>query len=163
MSRTYPGPGISPETKEPRARWSEGTFRRILVAFDGSEGSWKALRMGISLAWQHDAELWALSVEEGLPRFPTTVAEVQEEKERQDRHYGELLLQAQELAECRGVRLHGDVLPGRAVPTILRYSREGDFDLVVLGADEGNGLWQALVGTASRVSRGACCTVMIVR
>lgn len=163
MSHTYLRPGISPGTEEPLARWSEGSFRRILVAFDGSEGSWKALRMGVSLAWQHDAELWALSVEEDLPRFPAMVGEVQDEKEREDRDYEELHSRARELAEGRGVHLHSAILPGRAVPTILGYAREGGFDLIVLGGDQHPGVWKALIGTSNRVSRGACCAVMVVR
>ena len=138
-------------------------MRRILVAFDGSARSWKALRMGISLAWQHEAELWALSVEEDLPRFPATVGEVQEEKEREDRRYQQLHGCARRLAEDRGVSLHSAIATGRAVPTILRYARGGDFDLILLGGDEHPGAWKTLVGTSSRVSRGACCSVMVVR
>lgn len=82
MSRTYLGPGASLETTGPSASPAEGSFSRILVAFNGSETSWKALRMGISLAWQHDAELWILSVEDALPRFPATLGEVHGEKEQ---------------------------------------------------------------------------------
>ncbi len=163
MSRTYLGLRTSVDTQEPSTSWNEGSFRRILVAFDGSERSWKALRMGISLAWQHDAELWALSVEENLPRFPATMGEVQDEKEREDREYEELHARARELAEARGVSLHSTIVPGRTVPTILSYARGGAFDLIVLGGDVYSNLWKALMGTANRVSRGACCSVMVVR
>ncbi|MHB0871127.1 MAG: universal stress protein [Chloroflexota bacterium] len=79
MSRPYLGHWTSLETASFSVPRSENCFRGILVAFNGSPGSWKALRMAVSLAWQHDAELWPLSIEEGLPRFPATVGEVQEE------------------------------------------------------------------------------------
>ena len=163
MSRTCSGLGTSLEDEEPATRWSEGSFQRILVVLDGSKASRKALRMAISLAWQHDAELWALSVEKGLPRFPATVGEVQEEKERQDRYYGELQQQARELAGRRGVSLRSEVLPGRGATAITGYARQGGFDLVVLGGDPPGGFWRALTGTSSRVSRGASCSAMIVR
>ena len=156
-------PRISPEVVEPQSQWREGSFRRILVAFDGSEKSWSALRMGISLAWQHDAELWALSVEEDLPRLPVTVGEVEEEKEWEDKYYGELHDQARKLAMLRGVRLHSAIMPGRAAATIVHYARQGGFDLIVIGGNGRGWLWDALLGTSSRVSRGAPCHVMAVR
>ena len=46
-------------------------FRRILVAYDGSEGARAALRMGIGLAKSPGTELYSISVEEHLP-CPTT-------------------------------------------------------------------------------------------
>jgi len=163
MSRTDLASRTSVEFQGSSASWNEGSFRRILVAFDGSEGSWKALRMGISLAWQHDAELWALSVEESLPRFPATVGEVREEKRLADSAYEELHGRAMKLANARGVTLRSAILPGRAAPTILGYARQGGFDLIVLGGDVCPNVWKALVGTSNRVSRKADCSVLVVR
>jgi len=56
-------------------------FKKMLVAFDGSEGAKRALAVGIRMAQIHQAELWALAVEEKLPKFSGTIDEVQEEKE----------------------------------------------------------------------------------
>lgn len=54
-------------------------FRKILVGLDGSETSWCAFRRALALAHEHGSELWALSVEDHLPRFPATIDEVVEE------------------------------------------------------------------------------------
>lgn len=162
MRQAYVDQWPSPDTELPQMQWREGSFRRILVAFDGSENSWKALRMGISLAWQHDAELWALSVEEDLPRFPVTIGEVQGEKDREDRYFGELHEKARMLAEGRGVKLNCAITPGRVVETITHYARQGNFDLIVIGSTS-PGLWKAFLGTSSRVSRRASSNVMVVR
>ena len=50
---------------------------------------------------------------------------------------------------------------GRAIA--LRYAREGDFDLIVIGSGVHHGPWEILLGTAGRVCRGAGCTVMVIR
>ena len=42
-------------------------FKKILLAYDGSEGAGRALEVGIKLAQVHQAEFWALAVEEKLP------------------------------------------------------------------------------------------------
>ncbi len=55
-------------------------FKKILVAYDSSDGANKALAAGINLAKIHQAELFALAVQERLPRFAGTIDEVQEEK-----------------------------------------------------------------------------------
>ena len=163
MSRSDLGPTTSEENSSSSTFWNEGCFRRILVAFDGSPGSWKALRMSISLAWQHDAELWAISVEESLPRFPATVGELQEEKERADRFFEELHQKARALAGTRGIHLQSRILCGRSSSVIARYADEGGFDLVVLGCRGRGSPWKAFTSTAGRVGRGASCSVMIVR
>ena len=51
-------------------------YRKILLAYDGSEGANQALEAGVQLAHIHGAELWALAVEERLPRFSGTIDEV---------------------------------------------------------------------------------------
>ena len=42
-------------------------FRKILLAYDGSEGANRALEVGIDLAKIHGAELWAVAVQENCP------------------------------------------------------------------------------------------------
>ena len=53
-------------------------FKRILVAYDGSEGARAALRMGIGLAKSPGTELYSISVEEHLPRYAATIGEVED-------------------------------------------------------------------------------------
>ncbi|MBM2826178.1 MAG: Universal stress protein, partial [Dehalococcoidia bacterium] len=62
-------------------------FRKILVGFDGSEGSWRALRAAIALAQEQASEVWAVSVEDHLPHFAATVGEMEEEKEFANHYY----------------------------------------------------------------------------
>ena len=139
-------------------------FRKILLAYDGSEGANRALEVGIGLAKIHGAELWAVAVEEKLPRFSGTIDEVQEAKEFANQHYGKLLAAARTRAAEAGMDLKTLLRPGHPAQTIVQVAREGKFDLVLVGNSGLSGVWAAFLGTtAEKVSRHARCSVLIVR
>lgn len=139
-------------------------YRKMLVAYDGSEGARKALAAGLELAKLHQAELTALAVQEKLPRFAATVGEVEEEKAYADEHYGQLLKEARAQAQAAGVELKTMLRSGHAAQTIVQVAEEGGFDLVLVGHTGLSGVWAAFLGTtAEKVSRHAPCSVLIVR
>ena len=139
-------------------------FRKILLAYDGSEGANRALEVGIGLAKTHGAELWALAVQEKLPRFSGTIDEVQEEKQFSDEQYGKLLEAAKVKAKEAGIELKTLMRPGHPAQTIVAIAKEGKFDLVLVGHTGLSGVWAAFLGTtAEKVSRHAPCSVLIVR
>ena len=139
-------------------------FRKILLAHDGSDGANRALAVGVDLAKIHGAELWALAVEENLPRFSGTIDEVQEEKQFANEHYGRLLEAAKVKAKKAGIKLKTLMRPGHPAQTIISAAKEGQFDLVLVGHTGLSGVWAAFLGTtAERVSRHAPCSVLIVR
>jgi len=139
-------------------------YRKILLAYDGSQGAKMALAAALGLAQVHRAQLWALAVEEKLPRFSGTIDEVQEEKEFANQHYGKLLAEAREEAAKAGLELKTLLRPGHAAQTILQVAREGVFDLIVVGHSGLSGVWAMFLGTtAEKVSRHAPCSVLIVR
>ena len=139
-------------------------FRKILLAYDGSEGANRALAVGIDLAKIHGAELWALAVEEKLPRFSGTIDEVQEEKQFANEQYGKLLEAAKVKAKEAGIELKTLMRPGHPAQTIVAVAKEGKFDLVLVGHSGLSGVWAAFLGTtAEKVSRHAPCSVLIVR
>ena len=139
-------------------------FRKILLAYDGSEGANRALEVGIGLAKIHGAELWALAVQEKLPRFSGTIDEVQEEKQFADEQYGKLLEAAKVKAKEAGIELKTLMRPGHPAQTIVAVAKEGKFDLVLVGHTGLSGVWAAFLGTtAEKVSRHAPCSVLIVR
>ncbi|MBI2953774.1 MAG: universal stress protein [Chloroflexi bacterium] len=139
-------------------------FRKILVAYDGSTGSKRALEVAVDVAQKYHAELWALSVEEHLPRFAATVGEVVEEKEFENHFFAEVQVEAVAFAGNKGVDVKTEILPGHAAETVVRFAREHSFDLIVLSHIGHSALWGALLGgTSERISHHAHCTVMIVR
>jgi len=139
-------------------------YRKILLAYDGSAGAKKALKTGIQLSQIQQTELWALAVEEKLPRFSATIDEVQEEKEFANRYYGALLEEASRQAREAGMELKILLRAGHAAKTIVEVAREGAFDLVIVGHSGLSEVWAKFLGTtAEKVSRHAPCSVLIVR
>ncbi len=138
--------------------------RKILLAYDGSEGANRAFETAIEEARVHQAELWALAVEERPPRFSATIDEVQEEKTFADEHYRQILLRAQRRALEAGIELKTILRIGHPAKTIVEAAQEGDFDLIVVGHSGLSGVWAKFLGTtADKVSRHAPCGVLIVR
>jgi nucleotide-binding universal stress UspA family protein len=139
-------------------------YRKILLAYDGSEGANRALEVGVQLAQIHGAELSAVAVEEKLPRFSGTIDEVQEEKQFANEQYGKLLEGANAKAKRAGTELKTLMRPGHPAQTIVAVAKEGEFDLVLVGHTGLSGVWAAFLGTtAEKVSRHAPCSVLIVR
>ncbi len=139
-------------------------FKKILLAYDGSEGAQKALEAGIDLARTHQAELWALTVQERLPRFGGTIDEVQEEKEVADKRARDLMAQARLSAQEAGVEVKTLSRFGHPAQTIVDVAKEGNYDLILVGHSGLSGVWAAFLGTtAEKVSRHAPCSVLIVR
>jgi nucleotide-binding universal stress UspA family protein len=138
-------------------------FRKILLAYDGSEGANRALEVALAEARVHQAELWALAVEERLPRFSATVDEVQEEKTFANQHYGKLLAAAQARAQEAGIEVKTLLRAGHPAKTIIDVAKEGNFDLLLIGASGLSGLWRFLGTTTEKVVRHAPCSVVIVR
>jgi nucleotide-binding universal stress UspA family protein len=139
-------------------------FKKILLAYDGSEGAEKALEAGINLAKTHQAELWAMTVQERLPRYGGTIDEVQEEKEVADERYGKILEQARARAQEKGLEIKTLRPFGHPAQTIIEVAKEGKFDLILVGHSGLSGVWAKFLGTtAEKVSRHAPCSVLIVR
>ncbi|HYU71610.1 MAG TPA: universal stress protein [Ktedonobacteraceae bacterium] len=139
-------------------------YRKILVAYDGSKGARKAFEAALQLAETFQAELWALGVEEHLPHFAATIDEMEEEKSFANHYYEECLDIASAQAMKKGVKLKPLIRAGHVAHTILEVTREGRFDLLVMGHSGRSEAWTAFLGTtAEKVSRHAPCTVLIVR
>ncbi len=140
-------------------------FQSILIAFDGSASSRKALDVALGLAQALGARVSLLSVEENLPHFPADVGEVKDEKQYLNDYFTALQRQARDAAKLRGMDFdRADILAGHVPQTIINHAKAIQCDLIVIGHSGRSGVWAALLGsTAERVSQYAHCTVMIVR
>jgi len=139
-------------------------FRKILLAYDGSAGAKRALDVALEFTSLSGAELWALAVEERLPHYAATIDEVEGEQELANRYYQEALSVAYLRALKASVELKSEIRAGHAARTIVDFTKEGGFDLVVLGSSGHSKVWSMFLGTtAEKVSRHVPCTVLIVR
>ncbi len=135
-------------------------FKKILLAYDGSEGAKKGLEAGISLAKLHQAELWALTVQEKLP--PAAIEAMAEEKFYE--HFEQILEEARNRAEEAGIELQTEIRIGHPAKTIVEVANEGGVDLILVGYTGLSEAWARFLGTtAEKVSRHAACSVLIVR
>jgi len=141
-------------------------YKRILLAYDGSESGQKALLDGLDIAqWSH-AELFLIAVMP--PTTPVIAAEGGiydgELEEQMRRKYQEILDDGlRRLAES-GYPAEGQLLVGDSVDVIVGQARKLDVDLIVVGHKH-------LEGWARRWWRGsrspaliehAHCSVLVV-
>jgi len=137
-------------------------YKKILVAFDGSEGSRKALKRSIKLASCFEAELHSMSVEVDLPQYVATVGEFEEVKRQKDEYFEQLNNEAIELAKAEGVTLTPHVVAGHAVDSIVYFLKQGRFDLLVTGFTGHSRIYERIWGGVSRnLARFSPCAVLI--
>src|SRR6266511_75496 len=139
-------------------------FKRILVAYDGSEGAQAALTMGIGLGKSPGTELYSISVEEHLPRYAATIGEVEDAREQIDEHFRALTKQAQDSAALQGVDLETVVRQGHELQAILDFARQRRCDLLLLGSHGHRRVFERVIGSTSlSLVRLASCSVLITR
>jgi nucleotide-binding universal stress UspA family protein len=139
-------------------------FTKILVANDGSDGARRAVEVACDLAARYDAELHSITIEEDLPRYAATLDEVDAAKERRDRYFEQLQREEQAIAAAVGVALQPHVIAGHEVETIIRFCKEGGFDLLVLGFMGHSRIFERVWGSTSQtLTRLAPCTVIIAK
>ena len=146
-------------------REHEAVFHKILLAYDGSSGSRKALGVAVQLADHVDAELHCICVEENLPHYAATIGEVDEAKAEKDAYFDKLIREARQTAwDLAGVELHCRVVPGHEVEAIITAAREGHFELLVVGFTGHSNIFGRVMGsTTQNLSRLSPCSILIVK
>lgn len=139
-------------------------YQKLLVAYDGSPGSERALSSAIELSQFFGARLHILAVAEYSPLGVATMDEFQEEHKRLTAHYTRVLEHARSRADEQGCVVETKLGTGHAARTIVDVAKSGGYDLLVLGHSGRSQAWTMVLGsTAERVSRHAPCSVLIVR
>ncbi|MBI4301984.1 MAG: universal stress protein [Chloroflexi bacterium] len=140
-------------------------FRYVLIPFDGSSSSRKALDVGLGLAQALGSKLALVSVEEFVPHFAGDVGANKEEKERQNEYCARIQREAREETKLRGLDFErADILIGHVAQSIISHAQAIQCDLIVMGHSGRSGVWGTFLGTtAEKVSRNAHCAVLIVR
>ncbi len=139
-------------------------YRRILVAYDGSEGARAALKQGIALAKALNAELSCVLVEEHLPHYAASISEVKAAKEEIDAHFRTMAKQARDLAALGGIDMETIVRQGHDVETIVTIAKDGQFKLLVIGYHGHSAIFGRIMGsTAQSIVRLAPCSVLLAK
>lgn len=133
-----------------------GTYKRILVATDGSEFSQEAVRRALALAKENSAEVTAVYVASTQRAWIL--------KEALSREAKRILAQAKEFADREGVSLNTRIEEGYPFEQIIKVAKEINSDLIVIGSHGRTGMGKILVGSVTeRVIGGAPCPVLVVQ
>ena len=143
-------------------------LRRILVPTDFSEYSQSALRYAAALAEKFGAQICLLHVIQDLAVFIPDMITVAppilpapEQMTSAVRDAFERLVNENRLEQLVSER---EVREGNPFAEIVRFAREGKFDLIVMGSHGHTGLAHVLLGSVvEKVVRKAPCPVLTVR
>ncbi len=140
--------------------------KKIVVGFDGSSYSWKALKEAVRLANLDHAQIFVISIEE-LPRFPGTISEVIEERNSKESYFRKLHKEAEETltkegTDLKNVNMHIKI--GHPAKALVEYVSSINANLLILGHSGHSDMWGNFFGTtADKVIRHAPCSVLVVR
>ena len=138
-------------------------FEKILVPLDGSEHSLHALEKAVQIAKKFDGKITLITVY-SISAFTLTPSQVYESV-LEIRKSGEAILaEGEKIANAESVQVELMLKEGHVVEEILKMAREGNFDLIVIGARGISKLKEILLGSVSYgVTIHAPCPVLVVK
>ncbi|MDA8156544.1 MAG: universal stress protein [Actinomycetota bacterium] len=137
---------------------------KLLVAFDGSEESYKAFNMALDIAssCKPASDIFVLTVvqpPEGV--YMVAADSLLDETTKQ---YEATLKSLKETAQAREVRVVTEVAVGHPAETIARFSEKMGCPLILIGHKGRSKIEGMLLGSVSRtVASLAKCNVLIVK
>jgi len=138
-------------------------FKKILVAYDGSEGAKLALEKSGEIVGAAHAELHLLAVGR-IPEYAETVSETEEAREQAKSYYSKVMEDAAEHLKQRGLSAKFHIDFGKPADTILRIAEDLGVDLLVLGTHPHSAVRRRVLGaTVDKVIDHAHCSVLVVR
>jgi nucleotide-binding universal stress UspA family protein len=140
-----------------------GSYLSVLVPFDGSESSKKALTRASELAKQDGAEVSVLYV---IPRYEEMVDFFKTEAISKSLYQEaeKIAESAKRLAAGLGVQIKAVVQEGHAGEKIVEIADKLKNDLIVMGTHGWRGMNKAILGsTAERIIAYANCPVLVVK
>jgi nucleotide-binding universal stress UspA family protein len=138
-------------------------FEKILVPLDGSEHSIKALEAAIQIALKFNGKITLIHVY-SLGGFSFRATPVKEFIEAIREAGIDILADGEKRVKAQGIPVETVLLEGHVVGQIIKVCREGNFDLIVMGARGLSKIEELVLGSVSDgVTRHACCPVLIVK
>jgi nucleotide-binding universal stress UspA family protein len=138
-------------------------FEKILVPLDGSEHSLNALEKAIQIAKKFDGKITLINVY-SVSSFRMTPSQVFAYVVEIRKSGESILAEGQKIVFDEGIQVETLLKEGHIVEEILQKAREGNFDLIVMGARGISKMKEILLGSVShRVTTHAPCPVLIVK
>jgi nucleotide-binding universal stress UspA family protein len=154
-------------------------FQKILVPLDGSEHSLRALEKAVQIAEKFSGKItlihaYPVPVQPIMLPEPSTSgslsipiltgAEVSRMTEAAREVGNRILEDGEQKVKAEKVQVEKVLVEGHAVQEIVRVAREGDFDLIVIGARGISHLKEILLGSVTDgVIHHARCPVLVIK
>jgi len=136
-------------------------FRRLLVGYDGSSESEKAVEMALSLAQCLDASILIFAV--ARPPEPSTSVELEAVLDDAKEHFEEGFKKIREKAKGHEIELQTATAVGHPAEQIIHRAEADGIDLIILGRRGRSMISRMMLGSVSeRTLRYAHCPVMVV-
>jgi nucleotide-binding universal stress UspA family protein len=166
VSRTAPCPVMVIHSDE--RDWIDGRheigLKRVLVAFDFSDHSEQALKLGLLIAQEYQAELHLLHV---LPPFALNETEISWYPLGSEGVYHKVARRLQKAVPDEAhlwCKIKDVVSEGQPYREIIHYAEQNEIDLVCIGAQgAGFGILTLFGSNVDRVLRQAPCPVLVAR
>ena len=136
-------------------------FRKILVGYDGSQISERALESALALAVRADSEVEILSVVR--PPEPVNTLKRAGFVDRAREQYERTLRRISDAVTSNSIRIRTLVLIGHPAEQILERAGEIDADLIVVGERGASKLGEGLGSVSEIVLAQASCPVLVTR
>ena len=121
-------------------------IKKILVAYDGSEDSQKALEWAVMLSGQQKCEILAVTVVKP-PEFSPSIDEIDEFLADGERIVRPILDKAVEYGEAQGITIRSEILRGHPAESIIRFAHDRRFDLIIMGGRGSGGFISLIIGS----------------
>lgn len=139
-------------------------YAKVLVAYDGSDGSKVAMKRACTLAHVYGVSSITMAwVRSPLPHHALSLAQDEAEQDAADEFFEGLKRDASGMAKEQGLTVEGVALYGDAAHEIVNYAEKKHFDLIVCGQTGHSDIISRMLGqTADRICETAKCDVLIV-
>lgn len=147
-------------------------FKKILVPFNGSKHSVRALKMAVQIAKKFDGKITLIHVYSAARLVPMTPSRISVMAptgvailvEGVREAGASVLADGEERVKAEGVQVETLLREGQTVQEILKTAREGEFDLIVMGSRGLSKIKEIFLGSVSDgVIRNASCPVLVVK
>ena len=138
-------------------------FKKILVPLDGSDHSFRALEKAIHIAKKFNSKITLINVY-SISIFRLTPKQVFESLKELKKSGEAVLEEGIKKAYSQDLIVVTIIKEGHTVEKIVETAKEGNFDLIIMGARGLSTFKQILLGSVSHgVTAHASCPVLLVK
>ena len=155
-------------------------YTKILVPYDASKMSDKALKRAVEIAKTNQSEIFIISVIPEIPVSSRQISNIQtsdkgeiiftpstkEAYDKMESNMNSIIKEKKKEYSNEKINIESSIKIGPIVETIVKFTKDNDIDIIVFGNKGLSGLSGFLMGLDSvsrRVAEKTSCDILIVR